>query len=240
MIKIYFIITLLASFLFSHQIEDSPEWKKYYRASYIVNENQDYGLGGYFRVKRTTKNTFKDLRVFLHFIEGESYKKIRYKDSSKFRNWNQFYNYTTVAIDQNSKIGVDLRYHGNQGIGLFVRNLKNGHINTEVGLAYDISDYLNDSAKTSYFKTGIYWDQRFNNYEIKLEVKNYEQITDVLTEDLSRTEILFEAHFPIQGNLSVILGYEYEDFNNSNNNINSSVYLSIGYFDTFNINKFKD
>ena len=97
MIKIYFIITLLASFLFSHQIEDSPEWKKYYRASYIVNENQDYGLGGYFRVKRTTKNTFKDLRVFLHFIEGESYKKIRYKDiknikplakSSRFRGTN--------------------------------------------------------------------------------------------------------------------------------------------------------
>ena len=240
MVKNYFIIALLTSFLCSHQIEDSAKWKKYYRASYIVNENHDYGLGGYLRVKRTTEHTFKDLRVFLHFIEGESYRKIRYKDSSKFRDWDRFYNYTIVAIDQNSKIGVNLRYHGNQGFGLFVKNFKGGHINSEIGLAYDISDYLNNSIKTSYLKSGVYWDHKFNNYEIKFEIENYKQITDILIEDLSRTEILFEAHFPIQGNLSVILGYEYEDFINSNNNINSSVYLSIGYYDTFNINKFKD
>ncbi len=240
MTKHYGIAVLLLASLFSHQIEDSAKWKKYYRASYIVNENHDYGLGGYFRFKRTTKYTFKDLRIFLHFIEGDTYKKIRYKDSSKFRDWTRFYNYTTVAIDQNSKIGVDLRYHGNQGIGLFIKDFKKGHINTEIGLAYDISDYLNNSAKTSYFKSGIYWDQKFSDYEIKFEIENYKQITDIVVEDLSRTEVLCELYFPIRNNLRVILGYEYEDFNNSNNSVNSSVFLSIAYYDIFNIDEFKN
>ena len=233
-------LLLLNIFLFSHDIEDIPNWKQYYRGSYIVNENHDYGLGGYFRLKRTTRYTFKDFRVFVHFIEGDSYKKIRYKDSSKFRDWSQFYNYTTIAIDQNSKIGVNLRYHGNQGIGMFIKNFEKGHINTEVALAYDISDYLNSSAKTSYFKSGIYWDQDFSSYEIKLEIENYRQITDIIVQDLSRTEILFEIYFPIENNWRVILGYEYEDFNNSDNGINSSVFISIGHRDIFNINKFKN
>ncbi len=236
----FFLTLLFFTILFSHQIVDIPSWKKYFRTSYIVNESHDYGLGGYFRVKRTTRYTFKDLRVYLHFIEGESYKKIRYKDSSKFREWESFYNYTTVSIDQNSKIGVNLRYHGNQGVGLFVKDFKNGHINTEIGLAYDISDYLNDSAKTSYFKSGIYWDQKFTDYEVKFEIENYKQITDVIIDDLSRTEILLEIYFPIQNNLRVILGYEYEDFNSSINSINSSIFLSIAYYDVLNMGKLKN
>ena len=236
MIK-FFLATFFFTVLFSHQIEDIPNWKKYFRTSYIVNESHDYGLGGYFRVKRTTRYTFKDLRVYLHFIEGESYKKIRYKDSSKFREWESFYNYTTVSIDQNSKIGVNLRYHGNQGVGLFIKKLNKGHINAEFGLAYDISDYLNDSAKTSYLKSAIYYDQEFSDYEIKFEIENYRQITDIITEDLSRTEILFEAYFPIRENIRLILGYEYEDFSNSNNSINSSVFLSISYYDFFSFDK---
>ena len=176
----------------------------------------------------------------MHFIEGESYKKIRYKDSSRFRDWSQFYNYTTISIDQNSKIGVDLRYHGNQGIGVFLKDFQKGHINAEVALAYDISDYLNNSIKTSYLKSGIYWDYDFNSYEVKLELENYDQITDIFSSDLSRMEILFEIYFPIQDNWRVILGYEYEDFKDSDNNINSSAYLSIEYHNLFNLYKLRN
>ena len=112
-------ILLLCSILFSHQIEDYPKWKKYYRGTFI-GEGSEYGYGGYLRLKRTTHHTFKDLRVFLHFIGAESFKKIRYKDSSKFRDFDQFYNYTTISIDQNTKVDVALRYHGNQGFGMFI------------------------------------------------------------------------------------------------------------------------
>ena len=237
MFKKHFIIASICGALFSHEIEGVPQWKQYYRVSGILNnsDNQDYGLGTYFRIKRTTKYTFKDLRVFMHFIEGESYKKIRYKDSSKFRQWNQFYNYTTVSIDQNSKIGVDIRYHGNQGFGIFLKDFKRGHINGEIALAYDISDYLNTSEKTSYIKSGLYWDYDFDIFEIKLEFEDYKQITEIINDNnMSRMELLLEVYFPINDNLRIILGYEYEDFKDLENIVNSSAYLSIGYCNMLN------
>ena len=58
--------------VFSHPVDDPPLWKQYYRGSYIINEKHDYGIGGYFRIKRTTKYTFRDLRGYLHFIKDNS------------------------------------------------------------------------------------------------------------------------------------------------------------------------
>ena len=127
------------------------------------------------RLKRITKYTFRDLRAYLHFIQDDSYKKIRYKSSNKFIEYNRLYNYSTIAIDQNSKVGVTIRYHGNQGIGFFINESEKGHIHTEFGLAYDISDYLNNSVKTSYLKSGMYWDQDFSTYEIKFEIEKCEK-----------------------------------------------------------------
>ena len=84
MIRNKIIILLSISCLFSHEIDAPAKWKQYYRGSYIINENDDYGFGGYFRLKRTTQYTFRDFRSYLHFIKGDSYKKIRYKSSNKF------------------------------------------------------------------------------------------------------------------------------------------------------------
>ena len=229
---------ILFNFVFPHPVDDPAIWKHYYRGSYIVNEKHDYGLGGYFRIKRTTKYTFRDLRGYLHFIKDNSYKKIRYKSSNKFQEFDRLYNYSTISIDQNSKVGVNIRYHGNQGVGFFINDFNTGHINGEFALAYDISDYLNDSQKTSYLKSGIYWDQDFKDYEVKLELEHYYQITDLIDDiNLSRTEFLFEVYFPLNDELEVILGYELEHFEYSDNKINSSVFLSIGYDDIFNIKK---
>tara|TARA_Y100001970_G_scaffold166581_1_gene203749 strand:- start:249 stop:986 length:738 start_codon:yes stop_codon:yes gene_type:complete len=234
------IFILFTVILLSHDIEEKAQWKQYYRSSYIVNESHNYGLGGYFRLKRTTRYTFRDFRAYLHFIKGDSYKKIRYKSSNKFREFDRFYNYSTISVDQNSKVGVNIRYHGNQGVGFFVKDFNSGHINAEAALAYDISDYLNDSRKTSYIKSGFYWDQNFNDYEIKLELEHYHQITDLIDDiDLSRLEFLFEVYFSLNDNLKVIMGYELESFKSSDNKLNSSVFLSIGYDNIFNINKVK-
>lgn len=233
---LFFFIT----FLCSHVIESPVDWKRYYRGSFIVDEKHDYGFGGYLRLKRTTDYTFRDLRVYIHLIEDNTYQKIRYKNSRKVQDFKNIYNYTTIAIDQNTKIGVDIRYHGNQGFGYFLKKNNRGHLNTEIGIAYDISDYLNDSSKTSYFKTGIYWDQNFDSYDIKLEFEDFIQITDIILEDLSRIEISLEIFFQIKKDFNIILGYEYEDFKNSNNNINSSVYLSFQREKDFNFNKIKN
>ena len=236
-IKSFIILSLFLSLFLAHQVEDPPKWKRYYRGTFI-GEADEYGYGGYLRIKRTTRYTFKDLRVFMHFIGSDSFKKIRYKDSSKFRDFNRFYNYGTVSIDQNSKVGIDMRYHGNQGFGMFVKDSDNGHVNAELGMAYDISDYLNDSRKTSYLKTGLYWDQDFKDFEIKLELEHYNQISDIIeNSNLSRFEMLLELYWPIYENWSIVLGYETEQFEYSNNSTNSSKYISISYHDFFNIRK---
>ena len=188
-----------------------------------------------------TEYTFRDLRAYLHFNNNNSYKKIRYKSSNKFIEFNKLYNYSSISIDQNSKVGVDIRYNGNQGIGFFINQSENRHIHTEFGLAYDISDYLNNSRKTSYIKNGLYWDSRFNDIELKLEVENFHQITDLIDDiDLSRLELLFELHFHINSNIKIILGYELENFKISENKLNPSIFLSIGYSDILNINKLKN
>jgi hypothetical protein len=234
------ILLLFVSYVFLHEVDDSPEWKQYYRGSYIVDENHDSGLGIYYRLNRKTKYTFRDIRAYLHFIKDYQYKKIRYKASNKFINFSRFYNYSTISIDQNSKIGIDIRYHGNQGIGFFVKESNNSHINTEFALAYDISDYLNDSRKTSYIKSGLYYDKKFSENEIKLEIEYYSQITDLIDNvDLSRIEILFESYFQITDNLSLIVGYELESFESTDDNFNSSIFLSIGYDNIFNVDKIK-
>ena len=96
-------------------------------------------------------------------------------------------------------------------------------------------------SKTSYIKSGLYWDQAFKEYEIKLELEHYSQITDLIDNiDLSRWEFLLEVYFPLENGFQVILGYELEQFESSNNKLNSSISLSIGYDDAFNVKKIKD
>ena len=227
------------SFIFSHDIDDHSNWKQYFRGSYIQDENNDSGLGIYYRLNKKSKYTFRDIRAYLHFIKDYEYKKIRYKSSNKFIDFKRFYNYSTISIDQNSKIGVNVRYHGNQGLGFFIKESNNGHINAEIALAYDISDYLNDSRKTSYLKSGVYYDKKINNNEIKIEVEYYTQITDLIDNiDLSRLELLVESYFEINENLNLIIGYELENFESTDNNLNSSIFLSIEYHKDFDINKF--
>ena len=234
------ILLLCVSYVFSHEIDDNPKWKQYYRGSYIVDEGHDSGLGVYYRLNRKTEYTFRDIRAYLHFIKDYQYKKIRYKTSNKFIDFSRLYNYSTISINQNSKIGVDIRYHGNQGIGFFINESKDGHINCELALAYDISDYLNDSRKTSYIKSGLYYDKKFKKSELKLEVEYYSQITDLIDNvDLSRLELLFESYFQITENLNFIIGYELENFESTDDNFNSSIFLSIGYDNIFNVDKIR-
>ncbi len=234
------IFLLFISFVFLHEIDDNPEWKQYYRGGFIVDENNDTGLGVYYRLNRKTEYTFRDIRAYLHFIKDYEYKKIRYKASNKFIDFSRLYNYSTISIDQNSKIGVDIRYHGNQGIGFFIKEATDSQINSELALAYDISDYLNDSRKTSYVKSGLYYDKKFSKSELKLEVEYFTQITDLIDNvDLSRLELLFETYFQITENLNLIFGYELENFESTDNNFNSSVFLSVGFNNFLNVNKIK-
>ena len=66
---------------------------------------------------------------------------------------------------------------------------KDGHVITEISHAYDMSDYLNNNRKTSYARSGIYWDYSSKFFGSKLEFEYFYQISEVVEENLSRTQI---------------------------------------------------
>ena len=116
---------------------DSAKWKHYVRGGGVRATN-DNGLSGYYRINRSSKYSFGDLRLYLYGLQNNSYAFIRYKSSSKYRRWPKFYRFSTIAYQKNTQAGVALRYHFNQGLGLFVLPYSKGHIITEIAHAYDL------------------------------------------------------------------------------------------------------
>jgi len=225
------IITLLlfCANLFGHDVKDDfIKWKRYSRIG-AITENNEFGVGTYFRINRGTKYTFKDLRLFAHRIStGDTYLKFRYKDSNKFIKLNKLYHFTVISFDRNEKVGLNIRSHGSQGVGLFLFNYTYGHINAELSFSYDIMDHLNDTRKTSYVKIGTFWDNNFPIFETKLEFETIYQISDIIVDDdLSRIEILFEFYYPIMKNINIIAGYEREEYFKQASGY--SYFFSIGY-----------
>ena len=225
------IITLLlfCASLYGHDVEDDfIKWKRYSRIG-AITENNEFGVGTYFRINRRTKYTFKDLRLFAHRIStGDTYLKFRYKDSNKFIKLSKLYHFTVLSFDKNEKVGLNIRSHGSQGVGLFLFNYTYGHINTELSFSYDMMDHLNDTRKTSYVKIGTFWDNNLPIFETKLEFEAIYQISDIVdNNDLSRIEILFEFYLPLTNHINLIAGYEMEDYFKQNSGY--SYFLSVGY-----------
>ena len=190
---------------------DSAKWKHYVRGGgvRVINDN---GLSGYYRINRSSRYTFGDLRLYLYGLQNNSYVFIRYKSSSKYRKWPRFYRFSTIAYQKNTKAGVALRYHFNQGLGLFLLPYSKGHIITEIAHAYDMSDYLNDNRRTSYARGGLYWDHDTKLFNTKLEVEYFHQISEEVEENLSRTQAMAEVILPITKGLSAIIIYEIESY----------------------------
>ena len=226
--KIIITLFLLSNIVFSESTQvDSVNWKQYIRAG-IVQASQDKGISGYYRLNRTSDYYFGDLRLYFYGLENNSYVYIRYKNSSKFRRYSRLYRFTTFAYQKNKKAGVALRYHFNQGLGVFVLPYKNGHVITEIAHAYDMSDYLNDNRRTSYARSGIYWDNDTQYFSSKLEFEYFYQISEIVEQNLSRTQIMSEIIIPIKNGVSASLIYETENYRKLNNNPNS-ISLSIGW-----------
>ncbi len=190
---------------------DSAKWKHYVRGGgvHVTNDN---GLSGYYRLNRSSNYSFGDLRLYLYGLRDNSYVFIRYKSSSKYRKWPRFYRFSTIAYQKNTKAGVALRYHFNQGLGLFVLPYSKGHIITEIAHAYDMSDYLNDNRRTSYARGGLYWDHDTKLFNTKLEVEYFYQISEEVEENLSRTQAMAEVIIPITKGFSAIIIYEIESY----------------------------
>lgn len=207
---------------------DSINWKQYIRGG-LVQVSKDNGVSGYYRINRTSNYNFGDLRLYLYSLKNNSYIFIRYKNSSKYRRYPRLYRFSTIAYQKNKKAGVALRYHFNQGLGFFMIPYKNGHIITEISHAYDMSDYLNNNRKTSYARSGIYWDYDSKFFSSKLEFEYFHQISEEVEENLSRTQIMSELIIPIKNGISASLIYETENYKQLNNNAPNSISFSIGW-----------
>ena len=200
---------------------DSLNWKQYARIGGASAEEINGGFG-YYRLNRRTDNTFRDLRFFAYGLQKESFIYIRYKSSDKYVSAPRFYRYTVTSYRKNTRAGVKLQYHFNQGFGLFLKEYEQGLVNMEIGHAFDMSDYLNEERKTSYLKTGIFWDHNASRFSTKLEVEHFQQISEIHVNNLTRNQYLFELIFPIKNGVSINMNYELEDYlGQSQTNISS-------------------
>ena len=94
--KKYLFLSLFIIFPLSGQT-DTTAWKQYLRLG-IVNVDSTNGGFGYFRLNRTTSNTFRDLRFFAYGLENNSFIYLRYKSSDKYLSQPKFYRYTITSF----------------------------------------------------------------------------------------------------------------------------------------------
>jgi len=226
LIGFLFLGSLLADRPPSTDSNEVSLWKQYARLGAVRDEGLQ-GTSGYYRLNRRTNLTFRDLRLFTYALGKDSYIFLRYKSSNKYRRLSWLYNFTTLFYQRNTRANVSLRYHFNQGLGAFIHQSATGHITVEVGQAYDMSNYLNSDRKTSYLKTGLYWDQDLFRLSTKWEAEYFYQISEVVEANLTRTQLQGELLYSLGRGFSVIVGYELEYY--SSNRRPESWYLELGW-----------
>ena len=205
----------------------AAKWIQHARAGL----SQDQSVNGghiYYRLNRRSPVTFRDLRLFGYGLGDDSYIYIRYKSSIKYNPDGKLYNFTTASYQKNTRAELDLRYHFNQGIGYFISDYNTGHIHTELGHAYDMSNYLNDTRKTSYLKGGLFWDHEMNKISSKFDAEWFQQISDIVDDDLSRLQIFAEITYHLNNSLAFIVGFE-QDYYTASKQSPQSYYLSLGW-----------
>ena len=227
---IFFIfLSLLIPKLVAHDVKEEARWKTWANGG-LASGGSQTGPTGLFRINRVTSSSFRDLRFSGYGIGKDSYFNLRYKSSSKYRKpFDRLYYFSTLLFQRNTRNNVAIRNHYNQGFGVFATNYGNGHINLELGHAFDMADYLNDTRKTSYVKSGFYWDHDLSKFSIKLETEYFYQISDVIeNENLSRYEINFSLKMVLSRSLFVVGGYEIEHIQD-NNTQSGTVLILLGW-----------
>lgn len=216
--------------LFPHDVpEELPIWTHYARTG--IAQFKEWGGLGFYRMKRVRENTFHDLRLLGIFIPNETLATIRYKTSHKFEAFPRFYRFTIGSLRHSSASDLTIRYHYNQGIGAFLFDVPTTHLTLELALSYDMSDYLNDTRKTSYLKGGLFWDVDIRNSALALDFEYFYQISDVIPggDKLSRYELSAELNVPLWNGFLVTLGYEDEFYFVADIQSVRSVYFGLGF-----------
>ena len=228
-----FVILTIISLAFSQE-KEFPTWTSYGKIG--VGELNGPGGVGFIRLKRVNKNTFNDIR-FLSIIQSKSsFITARYKSSNKIEVFPFIYRFTVTSLRRNSVSGLNIRYHYNQGFGAFIFDKANNHLTSEIAFSYDMSDYLNDTRKTSYLKYGFFWDINFSKIFMNLDFEYFSQISDLLPNEVlsNRYEVSSKINYQLNKFLNVTFGIEYEkyifkEFIINKNETYNSFYLGIGF-----------
>lgn len=223
------VIPLLFSVLSSHDVsEKPPNWTYYLRGGVAVTDGT--GSTAFTRLKRVHKNTFYDLQIFGYSIKEDMLLISRYKSSRRFITLPNLYKFTIISLRHSTESNLTIRYHYNQGLGAFLYNNATGHLTGELALSYDLSDYLNDTRKTSYLKGGAFWDVSIGLSSLSIDFEYYQQISDIVIgeEEQTRYEISAKLDFPIKNTFQLTIGYEEEFYKSPYIGNIRSVYIAIG------------
>ena len=213
----------------NNSTKDNLKWKQYFRIGTVSSENLQLGIAGYLRLKRTTEATFKDIRLFSHLYKNNRELKLRYKSSQRFLSFRSLYSFNTLYYEKNSILGVNLRYHLNQGLGLIVNENTFGNSTIEAGAAFDNSDYLNTEQKTTYARLAMSFDRKFHSISTRVEIDYFYQINEIYDNtNLSRLELLNEYEWGLTKHLGLIAGFTWTI---QNNNKPLSYFITISYED---------
>ena len=227
-VRAFAFILICSSFLFSQE-KVPAVWTQYGRAG--VSELESWGGLGFFRLKRLKGNIFHDLRLLGLFIPHNTLATARYKSSNKYEAFPKLYRFTVTSLRRSSVSDLNIRYHYNQGFGAFLFDRPSSHLTSEVALSYDMSDYLNDTRKTSYLKGGLFWDFDIARASFAIDFEYFHQISDILPNEtsLSRTEISAEMNFWIREPWLFTAGYEQEFYTASERGDSRHIYFSVGF-----------
>jgi|TARA_B110000967_G_scaffold209436_1_gene265630 hypothetical protein len=229
-LKKAFILFILFSSLFAHNPEgESVGWAQYYRIGTVKSNIFNSGFTGYGRIKRTTSQTFKDLRFFTHSYKNKTEIRTRYKSSRRFLRFNNFYTFNTIIYEKNTTLNMNLRYLYSQGVGWISQNRKSGNMTLEIGPAFDNSDYLNSEQKTSYLRSGYSIDYEIKDFKTKFEVDYFYQISNnVKNQARSLIQTLSELQWNFNKSVGITIGFS-KDYRNKRT-VNSSIWGGISFF----------
>ncbi|MFQ6673394.1 MAG: DUF481 domain-containing protein [Fidelibacterota bacterium] len=209
--------------------EQPAVWTHYGRAGTARLGN--WGGLGFYRIKRIRGPTFYDLRILGIFIRDETLATVRYKASRKFDPFPRFYKFTIASMRHSSASNLTIRYHYNQGVGAFLFDVPTTHLTLELALSYDMSDYLNDTRKTSYLKGALFWDVDIGQSAVALDLEYFRQISDIVPgeTELTRYELSAELNVPLYDRTLVTVGYEEEFYLFPGIRNVRSIYMAVGF-----------
>ena len=229
-------VLIIFSILLAHDPDkENIQWKDYTRFGLVNNGTiNETGLATYYRIKRVTQNTFRDLRFFGHFFSSYPDFRLRAKSSNKYDFNKKYYHFRTYVYHKANK---NLRYHFNQGLGLLLQQINNGNMTFELGWAYDISNYIESNEKTSYIKGAGSIDKSWSKTKTKLEIEYFHQISEIIESNVSRFQTIFEIEYKPKASWGITLGLVNEYYTKNQNNFRTNptnIFISINKFGFIN------